>query len=234
MAWRVPAAKTAIVALAVLTPVLFVGNGLYLVTHGFFVRAEYARPGFPDDALGLTRAERVRLAKVGLYSILSWHRDGIDRLEAARLADGTVAFDERELRHMRDVRRLLTILLALHAACLVALVSLAAVCRTRDMARQALRAGAWATLGLFAFVGVLLLADDDWFLTGFHTVFFEGSSWRFSDQETLRRMFPDLFWRDVATVLGVVALAQAAVVLWVTCWRPRQHRAKEAAPAPTN
>src|SRR5262245_20945043 len=225
MAWRVVAAKTAVVVLAALTPVLFVGNGLYLLTHGWFVHAEYARPGFPDDEFGMSRSERVRLAEVGLHSILPWHRDGIERLSRARLSDGTLAFDGRELRHMRDVRRLLAILLALHALCLVSLAVLAAVRRTRDVARRALRAGAWVTLGLFAFVVVVLLLDDDWFLTGFHSVFFEGRSWRFSDRETLRRLFPDLFWRDTTTILGGLALVQALVVLWFTWWRGRSSRA---------
>ena len=156
MAWRVVAAKAAVVAIAVLVPALFVGNGLYLLTHGWFVRAEYARPGFPDDELGMKTPERTRLAEVGLYSILPWHRDGIERLERARLDDGSVAFDERELRHMRDVRRLLSILLGLHALCLVSLVVLAAVRRTRDLARRALRAGALVTLGLCAFVAFFL------------------------------------------------------------------------------
>src|SRR4051812_50144253 len=83
MAWRALAAKAAVVVLAVLTPALFVGNGLYLLTHGWFVRAEYARPGFPDDDLGMSRSERVRLARTGLYSILVWHRDGIEQLRRA-------------------------------------------------------------------------------------------------------------------------------------------------------
>jgi hypothetical protein len=225
MAWRVVAARAAVVVLAVLAPVLFVGNGLYLLTHGWFVRAEYARPGFPDDAFGMGRDERVRLAEVGLYSILPWNRDGIERLRRTQLSDGTLAFDGRELRHMRDVRRLVTILLGLHALCLVSLVVLAVVRRTRDVARRALRAGAWVTLGLFAFVVVVLLLDDDWFLTGFHSVFFEGRSWRFSDRETLRRLFPDLFWRDTTTVLGALALAQALFALWLTWWRGRSDRA---------
>jgi hypothetical protein len=213
VAWRVVAAKGAVVAIAGLTPVLFVGNGLYLLTHGWFVRAEYARPGFPDDDFGMNAAERARLADVGLYSILAWHRDGIRHLERAELDDGTPAFGAHEQRHMRDVRRLLAILLGLHAATLVSLVVLAGVRRTRDVAARALRAGALVTLGLFALVAVLLLADDDWFLTGFHTLFFEGSSWRFSDHETLRRLFPDLFWRDTTTILGAVALLQAVAVL---------------------
>src|SRR5262245_18753576 len=163
MAWRVVAAKAAVVALAVLVPVLFVGNGLYLLTHEWFVRAEYARPGFPEDDFGMDTAERTRLAVVGLNSILPWHRDGIDLLRDARLDDGNPAFGDRELRHMQDVRLLLAILLGLHALALVSLVVLAVVRRTRGLAWRGLRAGSFVTLGLFALVGFLLAVDADWF-----------------------------------------------------------------------
>jgi integral membrane protein (TIGR01906 family) len=234
MARRPLAVNAVIVVLAVLSPVLFVGNGLYLLTHGWFVRAEYARPGFPDDEFGMSRSERIRLADVGLASILPWHRDGIERLQRAQLSDHTLAFDGRELRHMRDVRRLLSILLALHAVALVSFVVLAAVRRTRDVAARALRAGALVTLGLFVFVGAVMLANDDWFLTGFHSVFFSGRSWRFADEETLRRLFPDLFWRDVTTILAGLALLQSLAALWLTWWRPRRVAAKEAVAAPAN
>ena len=226
MAWRSVAAKAVVVAIAVLVPALFVGNGLYLLTHGWFVRAEYARPGFPDDAFGMKTPERTRLAEVGLYSILPWHRDGIGHLERARLDDGSLAFDEHELRHMGDVRRLLSILLGLHALCLVSLVGLAAARRTRGLARRALRAGAFVTLGLCAFVAFFLVVNPVWFLTGFHTIFFSGSSWRFADRETLRRLFPDLFWSDTTLLLGIGALLQAVgVILALRWWRGRSGRA---------
>jgi hypothetical protein len=223
------AQKVAVAALAVLVPVLFVGNGLHLLTHEWFVRAEYARPGFPDDEFGMRTAERTRLAIVGLNSILPWHRDGIDLLREARLDDGAPAFDGRELRHMQDVRQLLAILLGLHALALVSLVVLGAVRRTRGLAWRALQAGAFVTFGLFALVGFLLAVDADWFLTGFHTIFFEGSSWRFADEETLRRLFPDLFWDDTALILGVGAFLQAALVLGAGWWRRRRHRPPAAA-----
>ena len=210
--------KAAVVAIALLVPVLFVGNGLYLLTHSWFVRAEYARPGFPTDELGLKTPERTRLAIVGLHSILPWQRRGIDLLREARLDDGSIAFDADELRHMTDVRRLLGILLALHAVALVALVALGAVRRTRALAGRALHAGALFTLGLCAAIGLLLLVNPVWFLTGFHTIFFQGSSWRFDDDETLRRLFPDLFWSDTTLLLGVGAAFQAALVLVAMRW----------------
>ena len=142
------AQRAAVVVLAVLVPVLFVGNGLYLLTHEWFVRAEYARPGFPDDEFGMETAERTRLAVVGLYSILPWNRDGIDLLREARFDDGTLAFDGgRAAAHGATCAACSRSCSALHAVTLVSLVVLAAVRRTRDLARRALRAGAFVTFG---------------------------------------------------------------------------------------
>jgi integral membrane protein (TIGR01906 family) len=222
--------RAAVVAIAVLVPVLLAGNGLYVLLHPWFTRFEYGRSGFPPDAYGMSTEERTRLANVGLRSIVPWDRDGIDGLRAARLADGSEAFDARELSHMRDVRRLLLVLLALHAAALVALVALAARAPTRAIARNAVRGGVAFTLGLFAVVGVLLLVDEDWFLTGFHTIFFGSStSWRFGDRDTLRRVFPDRFWSDTALYLGVGAAMQAVALLALTWRRPRATSASPSA-----
>ena len=82
---------------------------------------------------------------------------------------------------MGDVRRLLGILLGLHAVTL-----LGSSCSRRrrgraTCARSALRAGSFVTFGLCALVGLLLAVNPVWFMTGFHTIFFEGSSWRFAD-----------------------------------------------------
>jgi integral membrane protein (TIGR01906 family) len=230
------ARRVAVVVVALLVPVLFVGNGIHLIAHEWFVRAEYARPGFPPDEFGMERAERVRLATLGLNSILPWNRDGVDVLRDARHEDGTLAFNADEVQHMQDVRTLLTILLALHATTLVALVVLAVRRPTRELAVRALRAGSFFTLGLFALVGLLLAVEPDWFLTSFHTIFFEGSSWRFGDRESLRRLFPDLFWDDTSLLLGLFASLQAAAVLAGTWWwrarrRPAGREEPEAAAA---
>lgn len=222
--------RAVVIVIAVLAPTLFVGNGLYLLLHGWFVHAEYARPGFPPDEFGMTTPERTRLAIVGLHSIVPWQRDGIDVLRDAQLDDGRLAFSDDELAHMTDVRRLLGILLSLHAVALVALAALTARRQTRPLARSALRAGALVTLGLGGFVGLLLLVNPVWFLTGFHTIFFEGSSWRFGDDETLRRLFPDLFWSDTTLILGLGAALQAVAVLAVPRWRKRVDRRSRSSP----
>lgn len=175
----------------------------------------------------MTKAERTRLAEVGLRSILPWEREGTDLLREVRLPAGGPAFREKEIAHMGDVRRLIWVLFAIHAAGIAALAGLALWRRTRPVARPALKAGALATLGIAAFVGVFVLISPVGFLGGFHRVFFSGDSWRFAEADTLRRLFPDRFWSDTATVLGVGTALQAAVLL-AASWLPgRKGRERE-------
>jgi integral membrane protein (TIGR01906 family) len=227
--------RAAVVGIALLVPFVLVANGVHALVRESFVRWEYSRPHLPPDPEGMPKEERVRLALVGLDSILPWERDGLDRLRAARLEDGSTAFDEREVRHMQDVRTIVWILFVLHAAGLALFLALGLARRTRPLLRQGLRLGAAVTLGLAAFVGIVMLLNPVWFLTGFHTIFFEGSSWRFADEDTLRRLFPDRFWSDVAVIVGVAATLQAALLLVAASWpelRPRLARLRAGAPRP--
>ena len=66
------------------------------------------------------------------------------------------------------------------------------------------------------------------FLGGFHRVFFSGDSWRFADDETLRRLFPDAFWSDTAIVLGALVAVQAGAIL---VWRRQAIRSWARTPA---
>ena len=51
--------------------------------------------------------------------------------------------------------------------------------------------------------------------TAFHWPFFEGDTWRFEETDTLRRLYPDRFWLDVAVAIGVVAAVQAAILFLI-------------------
>jgi len=204
-------------AIAVVVPFVVLADGVDVLLHPWFVRFEYHRSGFPPDEFGMQTGERTRLALIGLRSILPWDSQGIGRLERAQLSDGEPAFGSREIRHMRKVRHLLLALLVLQAIGIVALIALGSRRLTRPIARRGLRSGAFATIGLGIFVGVTFAIDPIGFLTGFHTVFFfSGSSWRFADTDTLRRLYPDRFWEDTTVLLGAGAAVQALFALAVT------------------
>jgi uncharacterized membrane protein len=160
----------------------------------------------------LTKAQRTSLARAALDSIVPFGGGGRE-LRDARLPGGRPAFNDRELRHMRDVRRYLLGLYLIHAIGIAALVALAAVRRTRPVVRDGLAAGALFTFGVAAFVGIYLAVSPVSFLGGFHRFFFSGDSWRFAETDTLRRLFPDRFWTDFSIALGVIVGVQALALL---------------------
>jgi Protein of unknown function (DUF1461) len=209
--------RIAVAFVALCMPLILIGNAVHVVAHPWFTRWEIDR--LPPDPYGLTREQRTRVADVALDSILPFG-GGARVLRDARLPSGRHAFDPKERRHLGSVRGYVLGLYAIDAAGLVALVGLLALGRTRRLARDGLALGALLTLGIAAFVGVFVAVNPVSFLGGFHRVFFSGSSWRFADTETLRRVFPDRFWSDTAFVLGGLVALQAAALLGLTLlWR---------------
>jgi hypothetical protein len=213
LAARRAAPRLAVALVALLVPFLVIANGLYAIAQPWFVRFEYGAAGVPPDRFGWSRERRTELALVGLDSILPWQRKGIGVLRGTRLSDGRDAFDRRELRHMGDVRRLVAVLLALHAVGLVLIAGLLFPARARPLVARGLRAGALLVLGSALLVAVSVAANAVGFLTAFHGLFFAGDSWRFAEHDTLRRLYPDRFWRDTALALGAGAALQALVLL---------------------
>ena len=223
-----------IAAIAVtLTPV-FVVNAFRVLAHDWFVRHEIHGSGFPPDRYGLTREQRLQLALTGLESIQPGS-EGIVLLERATLPDGSPAFDGRELRHMGDVRTRLDIAFKAQLVVIVVILVLALTLRRlprwRRVVPLALLIGSLVTLGIAALaVPVILLGFDGFFLR-FHEVLFHGNSWRFSQADTLLRIYPEVFWQDTARLAAAIAVAQALIVAVAAGWWLRRLRAEPASDA---
>ncbi|MEZ5099854.1 MAG: DUF1461 domain-containing protein [Thermoleophilia bacterium] len=226
-------ALLASVLVAALVPGILVVNGLRLLANDWYVHAEYARPGFPPDHLGiLTEEQRIDLALIGLRSIQPQHDEGVQLLRDARLPDGTPAFNDREVQHMQDVRDLVGGFYWAHIGSLILLVLLlAALARTpatRRYVPRALLGGVGFMVALAAVVGIMMAVAFDWFFTAFHHAFFEGMTWYFYRGDTLLRIYPNRFWNDFGFVLGGVAVVQAIVLAGGCWWWIRRTRRREA------
>jgi integral membrane protein (TIGR01906 family) len=204
-----------VVTLAV--PVVLAVTGIRAVTHDGYVQALYDHGGIPSDRYGLNEAQRTRLAEIGLRSILPPTPNGIDSLREARLPDGAPAFDARELRHMADVRTLVSRAYRLQLLLLVAIGALALLlgvpASTRAVVPRALARGALLTVAIALGVAIVSITRYDVFETTFHGLFFDSGSWRFDETETLRRLYPDRFWLDTAVTVGGLAVIQALVLI---------------------
>ena len=217
----------AVTLIAVTVTPIFVVSAFRVLAHDWFVRFELERDGFPADRYGLTTPQRVELARTGLRAIRP-ESEGIVLLERATLPDGSPAFDERELRHMADVRRRLGTAFRAQLAALALLVVLAVALarsrRWRTVVPWGLLSGSLATLGVAVLAVPVILLGFDGFFIRFHEVFFSGDSWRFSDTDTLLRIYPEVFWQDTAQLAAALVVAQAIGVALVSVWWLRKAR----------
>lgn len=205
--------------IVVAVPVVLVVMPIRVLMHPRWVYLEYGRPDFPPDSFGLTLQERTRLAVAGIDSIIGPR--GVVVLQEARFADGSPAFNEREVSHMQDVRVVTgNIYLAQVVLFIAAVVAVLALVRgqAQTAAASALLTGALVTVALLVALVVFVFTGFDTFFTAFHRVFFSGDTWLFDYTDTLIRMYPVQFWFDAATVIGVTSIVEA-VVLGVMAWR---------------
>ncbi len=205
---------------AVALPLALILGNVFLVASDWFIRHEYNKASFPADSYvpsggyELPREEREALAKLGLASVLE--PDGIRLLEEARFQEtGEPAFNEREIRHMRDVNVLIQkvrwVLWGAVAVVAVGAAILLLMQEGRALARTLWRSST-VSLGLFLLVGLLIAVGFNVFFTGFHRIFFEGNTWRFYYTDTLIRIYPTRFWFDVSLYLAGMTLAELLLV----------------------
>ncbi len=210
-------------------PVGLLALDLRVVTSHWFVQWEYGKAGFPPDPLGLSTAERARLAEA-CVDYLATNAD-IALLADLQLPDGQPAFNARELRHMADVQAVYSrIMLAGIVAGAVLVGGIAALLiarsrRERDVlsyAAAALLKGSLLTLALLGGVGAFMALSWDSFFVAFHRVFFEGETWIFPYSDTLIRLFPVRFWMDVGiTIVGILLLTAVVIGIGGRIWMRR-------------
>ncbi|MBF8256002.1 MAG: putative membrane protein [Anaerolineales bacterium] len=209
------------IVIGVLVPVVLILSNVRLLLTPLFVSVEYSTPGFPDDPYGFTRGERVRLAEIARAYLLN--DAGPEFLAELRDSNGIALFNPRELSHMVDVRVLVQGAVRVWTALLFLLAGVGFAAwrfAPTGTVRRGLNLGARITLfTMVALVGLLLLSFSVLF-TGFHQVFFQSGTWVFYTSDTLIRLFPMRFWRDVFALLMALTLVEAALLLWVTRRKP--------------
>ncbi len=203
-----------------LTPLALLGAALRILLTPVYYTLEYNMPYFPADPYGFTKAERLRWAKPSVEYLLN--DADVSFLAALKFEDGTPIYNERELSHMKDVKRVTQGALRAWYISLAALAGAALFSWrqgwTADYLR-ALRRGGWqliyfaGAVGLIAGAGILLNPNIFWaFFSAFHQVFFEGDSWLFLYSDTLIRLFPIRFWQDAFLFAALLALGGGAAL----------------------
>ena len=202
---------------SLLTPLTLIGLALRVLLTPLFLTVEYNMPYFPPDEYGFTKEDRLKWAPYAVDYLIN--SADISYLGDLKFDDGSPLYNERELSHMADVKRVTKGALNVWYISLALLVMLGIWSWRGDWTqafRQGLMRGGWlmvglaGVIGLIVVVGILINPNVFWnFFAGFHTLFFEGDSWLFLYSDTLIRLFPLRFWQDAFLWAAVMALGVA-------------------------
>ncbi|WKZ49195.1 MAG: TIGR01906 family membrane protein [Anaerolineales bacterium] len=197
-----------------LIPLALIGLGLRLLLTTAFLQIEYNMPYFPPDEYGFTKEDRLKWAPYALKYLVN--DADISYLGDLKFDDGTPLYNERELSHMEDVKRVTKGALNVWYATLALLLALGIWSRLggwEQLYRQGLMRGGWTMVGLAVGIGLIVIVgiavnpNVFWgFFTAFHHLFFEGDSWLFLYSDTLIRLFPIRFWQDAFLIASFIAL----------------------------
>ena len=199
---------------ALLVPLALIGLGLRVLLTPLFLRIEYNMSYFPPDEYGFTKADRLKWAPYALDYLVN--SADISYLGDLKFDDGTPLYNERELSHMDDVKRVTKGALNAWYVSLALLASFGAWAwfgQWWQAYRLGLMRGGWlmvglaVVIGLIVVVGIVINPNIFWnFFAGFHSLFFEGDSWLFLFSDTLIRLFPLRFWQDAFLLAAFIAL----------------------------
>jgi integral membrane protein (TIGR01906 family) len=182
-----------------LTPFAVIMLVVRLLLTPVFLQIEYRMPAFPVDTYGFSLDERLRWSTPSLVYLVN--DAGIDYLGGLKFDDGTPIYNERELSHMLDVKKVVQKLLNAWLVVLGVLAALGIWARRANWLAE-YRLG-WQRGGFFT---VGLLVTISLFAAVFHSLFFSGDSWLFAYSDTLIRLFPLRFWQDCVAYIGGFSL----------------------------
>jgi integral membrane protein (TIGR01906 family) len=198
----------------ILIPLFLIGLAIRVLLSPIFYRVEYNMPYFPPDQYGFTKQDRLKWAPYAVNYLIN--DADISYLGDLTFDDGTPLYNERELSHMDDVKRVTQGALRawyISVALLLALGAWAWFGGWWDSYRLGLMRGGWlmvglaVTIALVVVVGILINPNVFYsFFVWFHSLFFEGDSWLFKFSDTLIRLFPIRFWQDAFLWAAVIAL----------------------------
>ncbi|MGB9673503.1 MAG: TIGR01906 family membrane protein [Anaerolineales bacterium] len=201
--------------ITILTPIFIILTMLRLMLTPLFLDVEYNMPAFPPDPYGFTKQERLHWSKIALNYLIN--DQGIAYLGDLKFEDGNPVYNQRELKHMVDVKQVVQKALVAWYILLGLFLLIAILAwKTNNMAffRSYLAKGGLLTIIFIAFILVFVLVGFGIFFVAFHNLFFEPGTWTFLWSDTLIRLFPERFWKDTFMIIGGLSIF-AGWGLWV-------------------
>ncbi|MBN1535277.1 MAG: TIGR01906 family membrane protein [Anaerolineales bacterium] len=193
--------------LTLLTPIILILVSVRLLMTPIFLQIEYNLPGFPDDYYGFTKQERLYWSRFAVDYLIN--QEGISYLGDLSSENGDPLYNERELKHMVDVKNvvrpamlIMNILLLIFIGC--------GIWAWRTGWRvdfwSSLARGGWLTVVVFTTLMIAVLIGFNTVFVSFHNIFFDPGTWVFYYSDTLIRLFPMRFWQVAFVFIGVFCL----------------------------
>ncbi|NMB55361.1 MAG: TIGR01906 family membrane protein [Leptolinea sp.] len=194
-------------SITILVPIFLLMTSIRLLLFPVYTILEYQRPGFPPDTYGFTLQDRLKWSQVSLDYLSNGA--GIEFLADQKLDASTPLYNERELSHMLDVKKLVQLMLIIWPLIGIFILGAGVLAMRGGWLPhfwQAVSRGGWAAVGLILAILVAVMVSFNALFTGFHRIFFSGDTWLFQYSDTLIRLFPMPFWQDAFTVMGALVL----------------------------
>jgi integral membrane protein (TIGR01906 family) len=190
-----------------LMPVALTMTVVRFLLTPLYVNTEYKVPGFPVDPYGFTTEERLYYADNARQYLIN--SAGIAFLADLRFQNGQPVYNERELAHMVDVKSTVKAALNVWIISLALLIGLgiwAWFGHWRKAYLHGLGRGGWLTVILLGTILILVALSFGYVFVTFHNVFFQAGTWTFEYSDSLIRLFPERFWRDIFLAVGGLTL----------------------------
>ena len=188
---------------ALLVPLALIMLGVRILMTPVFLDVEYRMPGFPDDQFGFGLQDRLKWSKPSVEYLVNGSDIGF--LADLKFDNGKSIYNERELSHMADVKKVVQMLLKAWYVDFLALILLGLIAKRGAWLRDYLlgwKRGGFVTVGLLILLGVFASTSFWQFFAWFHSLFFSGNTWLFEFSDTLIRLFPIRFWEDAVAYIG--------------------------------
>ncbi|HBG75080.1 MAG: hypothetical protein A2X25_04265 [Chloroflexi bacterium GWB2_49_20] len=206
---------------AIFVPIALIFLGVRLLLTSAFLNLEYRMPGFPVDSYGFTLEDRLKWSQIAMQYLVNDF--GVEFLGNQTFSDGTALYNERELSHMQDVKKVVKPVMIIGYVTWILLAGfgfMAGWLSWQQDYRKGLRYGGWIMIGFLSAIGIFAMISFWDFFTVFHSLFFEGDSWLFLYSDTLIRLFPLRFWQDAFLMVGIITLSGGLAM--VTGLKPKR------------
>lgn len=186
---------TKILVIILVPIVLFLSNTL-LMFNSCYIKFEYSKENF-QKSTKFSDEQRLNAST----ELIGFVRDKIELVKIEK----TGLYDERELKHLNDVKALTNNLFVTEKLCLFLLISIIIfinlIEKNAFASLSSLFYGFLLALILSFCIFLIVYFSFDWFFIKFHEIFFPQGFWSFDEQSTLIQLYPEKFWFDSGVLL---------------------------------